>query len=173
MANPLPLMSPMRTITGGEVVPPSQEPVVQAITHSAQELEASHQRRAEARAAQPGFSVAPARCWVDGVMQAVPQQQTYVAPAQPMEQARSKNREDASRGTRPTAEGQHIPYTPEERAQQQRRENQYAKCEHYCREYNLAYLPTPEEWVRGELAYLHEAQSRSVPPDGSASLDHR
>ena len=84
MANSLPPMTPMRAIAGGEVVPPSQEPVVQAIPYDSAALEASHRRRADARKAEDAFSVAPTRFWRDGVMQAVPQQKPHTPPEQPL-----------------------------------------------------------------------------------------
>jgi hypothetical protein len=183
MASPLPRMSPIRTFAGGEIVPPASEPTPIAITHPAEELAANHRRTAEAKAQQEAFVPTPVRLWVNGVLQAVPQQQPSVPPEQTLErhrlvvegaelaepakplldprqarqqaleQARAKNMADAARGTRPTAEGQHIPYTPEERAQQQRLENQYARCASYCLDHHLAVLPTEAEFYAGNLIF--------------------
>jgi hypothetical protein len=83
MANPLPPMSPIRTFAGGEVVPPAEGPVVQAITHGAQEVEAGHRAAADARKAEEGFSLAPNRIIIGG--QQVDREAPPYTPAAPQE----------------------------------------------------------------------------------------
>jgi hypothetical protein len=83
MATPLPPMSPIRTIVGGEVVPPAEGPVVQSIVRSSQEVEAGHRAAADARKAEEGFSLAPSRIIISG--QEVAREAPPYTPAAPQE----------------------------------------------------------------------------------------
>jgi hypothetical protein len=196
MAEPqLPQSSAIRVFINGVLQPERQ--VGQGPGRVVATAEALAAGRQPSASQEPqAFSVGPTRVWINGVQQAMPQQQPYSPPPQdaslaprcvllegsPLERsaapladprvqrqqaldaARDQNRQDAYRGTYENAEGVWVPYSDAERKEQQRLENQFAKCESYCRTHGLAALPTEVEYHQGNFLFRDDASAPPAPP---------
>ena len=151
MANPLPPMSPMRTIAGGEVVPPASEPTPITIAYTAEELATSHRRATAAKAQQEAFSPTPARLWLNGALQPVPQQ-TY-APVPPPQDASLAPRRVLLEGSpleRPAAPLVDLRVQRQQALEEARRQNLADAARGTYQDHEGRWVPYPDEMKKAQ-----------------------